>query len=429
MVVRMLSARKADKPVAGIRAGTVAIWDAGPAGTDYAPAIDPLSHLSKVRFHSDFDYLRIKSVVRSTDPGRAPVSLAAINIYDYQLSWYPLFDHGLAHTPIIVAEISYGGYNQPIAGSAFIFKANWEWTGRYVGFAADATTVYMLVRGNRADAAVLNWKVFVLEDSFQSSTAASRLLRFEVGKASIGALGKIDPTYQFIRKAAGASGDLRILGRPSLVFDTQNGITCLNYCDGENETSLPMAANFFPTANYHFDGIECDVISAAPDGQDAGFSKGANGIRIRDAAGNVVFSSEWQMLAVLKQLTGSVTTSLHVPTGNLPMRAREDFDVGAAPYRTQALIGWIKGSDGLAFDFSGTFISGNSVYRRGPAWATVWPYCQMFSPVINASRVLIRDDWFSIADNTGAYQGAPKWTLQPKTIFYDIRCVALIGGA
>ncbi len=434
MVNRFLAAGKNDKPVAGIRAGTVAIWDAGPTGTDWSPAIDPLNHLSKVKFHSDFDYLRVLRVVTSRDVGRDPINLPELDIYANEADEFTLFAHGLGRVPLIIAEIENDGYRQPVAGSVFVMQLGFgggDWRSRHIVFSADETNVYMLVRGARAPATTLHWKVFLLEEGFQTTTNPAHMLRFEPGAATIGALGKIDPSYLFARKAAGPTGDLRLLGRQSIVFDTQsNGgpVVCLNYCDGLQSMCVPSVQNFTPTPSYSFAGQECDVLAAAPDGVVSGLSMNGSGIRLRDPLGNVVFSSDWQMLAVLSHYSGTVATPSHGPTGSEATRAQEDHDLGAAPAGAQALLGWLNFGTGRNYDFSGTLINAFGLYRASAEYAVVMPYCQMFSPVMSGGRVLLRDDWFSFSDNSGAFAGAPKVTWGAQSMAYDLRAVALVGG-
>ncbi|MEW6092213.1 MAG: hypothetical protein AB1647_14960 [Pseudomonadota bacterium] len=212
-----------DKPVAGIRKGTLAVYEAGASGTDHTPAIAPHDHLGDVDFHTDFDYLRIASIVSSRDAGMAAVSLpetawnASINRKD------TLFAHGLGYKPLLSADIEINSYVQPAEGviNPLPGGSTANVNKRFLYFTADETNVYLNARGWRAPAMTVHWKVRVLAERFQVVEPGDYLIDFSAAGIEIAQFGKISEEHRFIRQAAGA-GAFRLIGRQSVLHGRQN---------------------------------------------------------------------------------------------------------------------------------------------------------------------------------------------------------------
>lgn len=268
---RFLASAKDDKPVTGIAGGTVAIWDAGVDGTDYAPAIDPAAHLDQVVFHTALDYLRVVQVVASSDAGMTAVSLAATPrnaVLDQETK---LFDHGLGYIPLLSPDITVSGYTQPCDGTAIPMPggtpANAGW--RFIGFTADATSVYMHCFGWIAAAMTIGWKVRLYDEVFQTPTDATSALRFKAGEAAFGAIGKVDTDHRFVRKVS-STGSFRVLGKQTIKLDQQGvpgvgGSYCTaNYHDGATGTAViqwdyPLGVVPHGTCSITVAGMEADL--------------------------------------------------------------------------------------------------------------------------------------------------------------------------
>ncbi|MDF1627041.1 MAG: hypothetical protein P1U84_12225 [Parvibaculaceae bacterium] len=234
---------QANKPVAGISAGDIAIWNAGVDGTDYAPLRSPMAHLDKIAFHSDFDYLWVgPSPRKSTDPGMSPVTAPAVGINSVQSIEVALFNHGLGFVPFLSGDIIVDGYRQPCAGSMIPVPggnaANAGW--RFCTFTADATSVYLHVFGLISNAMTLHWEVRVYEEEFGVVTPPAVNFRFEAGAAALKSLGKIDSDHRYVRAAAGA-GDFRVLGKQTIDLRQRSGVfgPDFHWSDGQVSGAKP----------------------------------------------------------------------------------------------------------------------------------------------------------------------------------------------
>lgn len=267
--MRFIAACKANKPVTGIAAGTVAIFDAGD-GSDWSGATDPMSNLDKVVFHSALDYMRIIKVVTSDDAGMSSVALAAMATGHVLDSETTLFAHGLDHIPLLSCDITVGGYQQPCEGTALVIpggtpsSAGW----RFVGFTADATNVYMHTFGWAAPAMTINWRVRVFDEVFQTTTPPEHMIFMEPGGLEIAQLGKVDTDHRFVRKVSG-TGDFRVLGQQTIKLDKQPSVypgvyyNTLNFHDGSNGVAIMQwmlyEAFVYGTPSLTVTGMEADL--------------------------------------------------------------------------------------------------------------------------------------------------------------------------
>lgn len=87
--------------------GKVAIY----TGTDDLPFDTPLSHVSRLRFHSDLEYPQVISV--HTGSFNMPATVAQTS---RQHSWR-LFEHGLGGTPFVEGYITQSGIRVPLLGT------------------------------------------------------------------------------------------------------------------------------------------------------------------------------------------------------------------------------------------------------------------------------------------------------------------------
>lgn len=154
-------------------------------------------------------------------------------------------------------------------------------------------------------------------------------------------------------------------------------------------------------------------------------------IVIRDVAGDIVFSTDWTMAAVLAQYTGSVNTGGATgATSGYDTPHITDHDIGAAPPGAQRILAFIELDDGKRQEFSGSLQLGRITYRRNASWARIIVFEQWLAPIINAGRVVLRERWWLHGGDAGGLYGWPGGlTILPKTFQYDVRILGFVGGA
>jgi hypothetical protein len=246
-----------DYPVTGIRAGTAAIWDAGSGDDDYDPAIAPLDHLADVKFHTDFDYLKIADIVTSRDSGKAAVSLPATSPGSVMDREDVLFAHGLAFTPLVIGEIEVSSYVQRCGGSVMPVPGGTASNRnyRFCGIISDATNVLLRSRGwagpgnTNCPAMTVHWRVLVLNERFQVESDPDYLFRFAPGEADLAALGKVDANHRFIRKTP-STGEIRIAGKETISNDVQSSIPTILQSDGATDVAISSIDNNTPSATF-----------------------------------------------------------------------------------------------------------------------------------------------------------------------------------
>lgn len=167
--------------------GTVAIWTGEGVGqfawgspdlmlwgpdnfawgtTDDLPFTDPLSHISRLRFHSDLEYPRVISTHTGTHV--LPAIGAATN---FSKRSTVLFAHGQAGTPFVEGFIDYNSTRVPLLGSVPIERLSGQHTGfaaRWLHLGADATNVILneatvgMYQGGHASYSV-DWTVYLTD--------------------------------------------------------------------------------------------------------------------------------------------------------------------------------------------------------------------------------------------------------------------------
>lgn len=254
-----LSSGADDQPVEGIRAGTIARWR-GADETDFAPAIDPLGNLGDVRFHSDFDYLRVAKMVASTDSGRSPVTLPLYGPGQILEQDTALFEHGMGIVPLFIPQYIVDDYVQPGDGSPMLNKNSVGRNGapRFIGMTADDTNIYMHARGWLGPAATVHWRVWILDEEFGVTADPEIMFRFEPDEVLAHSLGKLDEQHQFIRKVPSEPA-FRLIGKSTFSLDASGGVTRINYHDGVTALAVSSVDNNYPTGSYTVDSEMCDV--------------------------------------------------------------------------------------------------------------------------------------------------------------------------
>jgi hypothetical protein len=141
-----------------ITPGKVAIWT-DPSDTD--PFVAPLSNLSRVKFHTDLDYLPIVAVhdytitlpaIPSSGSGQGPANSGRRGL---RTNNYTLGPHGMGFTPFCVGEIELDGVPMVLSGTIPVAQISGDRYGRFLSLGFDATNItayeYSVQRGLHDD--------------------------------------------------------------------------------------------------------------------------------------------------------------------------------------------------------------------------------------------------------------------------------------
>lgn len=127
--------------------GKVAIWD-GSYNDD--PFVNPVANLSRVKYHSSLDYVRVVRVInRTITIPRIPATGSGQSDPGSRVQSYTLGTHGQPGTPFIVGIIRVDGDPMAFTGSVLVHhSAGTNSTindsfGRFLALGADATNMYL----------------------------------------------------------------------------------------------------------------------------------------------------------------------------------------------------------------------------------------------------------------------------------------------
>lgn len=433
-LLRIAATGTNDKPVTGMTAGTIAIWDPGTGGNNWNPAIDPINNLSSVKFHNALRYKRIAGVFKSSDPGKSPVSVPATPESDVLHQKTTLFAHGLGYRPKIIGQIGNGGYTQPCAGSAIPLNNGnpivYPYSARFVYLTVDATNVYMIVSGWFSPSVTLDWTVWIFDEEFQAVESDNVLFRFSPVDANFAAIGPIDADHRFIRKAPSNPGELRILGKQSIMFGTSGSFSSINYSDGDvNGAIVAINGSPYPSGSFSVTGTEVEI-EGAPVSEPAGFYLDPP-MRMIDDSGNVIFTTDKAMLAGLTRYTGTINTSPHAPTGSTTTLFSTDHFIGSAN-GGDILFGWMaSGSSGQFLpvgevcDFSGTVIIDGIAMKYSSSYSLIIYAIIAVSLKVSGGNIYIVEHGWSHSYSSPPIPGV---TIPALTIDYEIYAGKMVGG-
>jgi hypothetical protein len=421
-----------DKPVSGMEAGTIAIWDPGD-GTNWNPAIDPINNLSAVKFHNALRYKRITGVVKHTDGGMSSVSIAATAETAVLNQKTTLFAHGLGYRPKIVGSINNDSYVQPCAGSVIpLISGNpvpHFFSARFVYLTVDATNVYLVARGWYSQAVTLGWTVWIFDEEFQPDEDDNLLFKFTPSAGDFAAIGPIDAEHRFIREVESGPGELRVLGKQTMTFTNSGGFPLINYSDGAVDGSIRSVNNdTYPAGSHSVTGTETEIVGT-PVSEDAGFYLDPP-MRLIDGDGNVIFTTEKAMLAGLRHYSGSINTSSHAPTGTHTTRFSTDHFIGAAA-GGDILFGWMTIGDSGKFlpvgevcDFSGTVVIDGAANKTSGFALIIYALIAVSLKVSGGNVYLVEHGW-SHSHTTPSIPGV---TIPAMTVNYEIYAGKMVGG-
>lgn len=125
--------------------GKVAIW----TGTQNdAPFMNPLGNISRVKFHSDLDYVRVTSLRSYTLTIPAiPASGSGQSDPGVRAKSYTLGAHGQRRTPFCIGKIVVQGIPLAFTGSVLVHNTQStqqpDMFGRFLALGADAVNLYV----------------------------------------------------------------------------------------------------------------------------------------------------------------------------------------------------------------------------------------------------------------------------------------------
>lgn len=429
---RIVATGTDDKPVNGMEAGTIAIWDPGD-GSNWNPAIDPINNLSAVKFHNALRYKRIAGVVRHTDSGRSAVSISATAEDAVLNQKTTLFAHGLVYRPKVTGLISNSGYVQPCAGSVIPLLsgnpiAN-PYSARFVYLTVDATNVYLVARGWHSQAVTLGWTVWIFDEEFQPDEDDNLLFRFTADAGDFAAIGPIDAEHRFIREVESGPGELRVLGEQTMTFTNSSGVPAINYSDGDTDGAISAVNSVtYPSGAHSVTGTETEIEGDTV-AEDAGFYLEPP-MRLIDGDGNVIFTTEKAMLAGLRHYSGSINTSAHAPTGTTSTRFSTDHFIGAAA-GGDILFGWMTVGDSGKFlpvgevcDFSGTVVIDGAANKTTGFALIIFALIAVSLKVSGGNVYIVEHGW----SHSYSTPSIPGTTIPALTINYEIYAGKMVGG-
>ena len=192
----------------GMTAGDVCIVD---LDANNLPVTNPLTNLSRVKFHSDFDYLGVEKIVKSTDPGMSALFLSPNRTQ-------VLFAHGLDRLPLLEGTLTRpSGSKRAWSGTVITGLGGAGFNHQRAYLHADGTNVYATLVGTAGLLEYWNWEIRLYQRAFAQSPAGDEA--FYMGGDAIRARkGAFDTANRYPR-AQGGTGH-RITAGKSIAIRT-----------------------------------------------------------------------------------------------------------------------------------------------------------------------------------------------------------------
>lgn len=154
-------------------------------------------------------------------------------------------------------------------------------------------------------------------------------------------------------------------------------------------------------------------------------------MRMKDDAGNVVFSTENANLVTVGKLIGTIDIGGHTPDTGLSTFHEIDHEVGVAN-SADGVIAWgriILGTGYIPanrpFCFSESVVLDGIAFKKS-GYAQIISTLVFLSVVLTAGRVNIRESYINLSNPS-----APTFTSPPLPTYsvqYDIRAIRWVGG-
>ncbi|MBU2532025.1 MAG: hypothetical protein KKB37_04760 [Alphaproteobacteria bacterium] len=403
-MMKAVGTGKNDKPVAGAAAGTFAIFDAGPDGTDYAPFLNPKQHLSRVALHSDLDYLGVKNTMEAT------VSLPAGSFGLGAVSTYELGFHGQAGKPLLLCEfsangganwftingITYSVIGPLLVGTSFIIQA-------------DTTKVYLFVsRIGTSPAQTLDFRIHILSRNFGMDRPDNgKAFRSTPEYVEAGG-GVFDTRRKYLQTPApGQTPDIVHVSGATVQFaqGDEGGGTEIDAGFGShsNNFNMPLAAGMSTSwPPYITQPPKIPLVFLQPGNLPARARFQTGSFKLSNAAGEPVLDTAQKLVSFVGEFRaeGIVVPSRAAVSGDLPHR--EVRYAQPMPAGADMIFGWLEMKTATVsintnrpLDFSGALLM-SALYNNVGTGLFVRA-ASMIYPRLNNGNIEIVEHYFNRA--------------------------------
>jgi len=307
---------KDDKPVAGAAAGTFAIFDAGPSGTDYAPFLNPKQNLSRVALHSDLDYIGAKTTLT------ANFTLAAGSYAsDTDLVSHEIGAHGEPGRPLIMIEYSLDETNWFSANGTSYVNIGQTLRGRNFHIQVDETKVYAVFSQIGALPAItVYFRVHILERSFGGARPSSGKA-FRATPDYIEAAGGVfDTRRRYLQEpAAGQTPDIIHASGQTIKVEAGNETNELDIGFGStgNNLNIPLG-DIWSTSwpPYIVQANKVELVFKGPGSLAPRARLEPGRVRLSDASGDDVFDSARKIVSFVEEMQTTIVVPARSAAAN-----------------------------------------------------------------------------------------------------------------
>lgn len=429
-MIRASCNRNADKPVAGMPAGTFAIWDAGASGDDWEPGKNPKAHLSKIAFHSALDYIGAIDTIEATIDFPAQ-SFGLGTTSAPQL----IGPHGQSGRPLIIGEMNVDGGGWITCNGMVNALVGVCYIGRNFIFLADDTNVYVAaVQRGSLSAQSVQFRAHILQRTFYADRPDNDVVFHADADYVEAGYGAFDTRRRYIQ-----SPDP---GQTPTLYHTSGETMKLASGDELGEIDLGIgntASNLnVPLFQYNSTSWPPYIVERNPvplvfggqgtEAQVTGFDQTGR-IYLSNAAGEAIFSTSRKTLTFVEEFKREITIPSRGVTGFNATVPQEVVHVTEPlPDGCDIIFGWIEFLTSTAnivinkpADFSGS-INCAIIYTTYEGWVYAKGF-SLLSPRINGGNLEIVEGWYN-----RQIPGQPDTALPAYTARIHIFACALTGG-
>lgn len=406
-------------PINGVPAGTIAIYDSGVDGADHSAAINPGGNLSKVGFHSSFDYLGIIS--EHTNTVVIPATSAASGLVTGTST---LFSHGQGSKPLIMMQYSPDNSTwYSVNGTTYLAIAS-GLLHLSIHVQADATNVYLRWSslGDRS-AATVYLRTQVIGRTFQGTKPSSSVIFDATSSRVKMGSGILNTENKYIQSpAVGQSYQaLHTSGHTLQFFDGNDqgekhiaiASSALhgNVCAQPANVSLDGQSIIYqPPASPLISRTRTSLVFQGPSIVTPGLEINSDRIRLARSDGVVTLDTSRSILTLLDEFQGTFSISSHgsqawpTEVPHLTVLASKSVNSSAT-----MIFGWLEiTAQSVGYVVTNTpleFSSTVMLWSAGHAWSGAGQYSNLWahqalaiSPrIVGGSLQVIEQYW---NDNT-----------------------------
>lgn len=379
-------------PISGVPAGTVAIYDSGTSGTDHTPASDPFNNLSKIGFHSAFDYIGIISEHSHTITLPATSAGSALTAGDITL-----FAHGQGAKPLLLMQYSTDNVNWFSVNGTVHTTVSAGFLNRSFHAQADATYVYIRWSsiGNRNPLTVYI-RTQILGRTYQASKPSTGVMFDGTGSRLKLSNGILDTQNKYVQSPAGGQtvqaphtsgqtlgffdgdeqGEISYSVATSALYGTVSNTPQNVSLDGQSIIYNPAGPLLSRTIN--------SLVFQGPSTVTPGLEINSSRIRLARSDGVVTLDTSRPILALLDEYQGSFSIGATSPTSwstavpSTSVLASKAINSGAT-----MIFGWLQLTSYSAgyiatsrpIEFSGAI----NLWMNAHSWSGAGEYSQLWS--------------------------------------------------